>query len=91
MNEDICNLSTLCATKTNQPESVSKDELLDALQNTPGENGQISEFEIASLMRSMRKEVHFTHFYDQRTEIPIFIKKELIDIFDIYLSGAKWI
>lgn len=58
LNEDICSLSTLCA-KTNQSETIPKDELLVAPQRTQSESGQITEAKVNSIIRSIQKEVNF--------------------------------
>lgn len=57
LNEDICSLSTLCSTNSNESEAISKDGLLDAIEKIQCENGRITAAEITSLIRSMQNEV----------------------------------
>lgn len=59
LNEDICNLSTLCTTAKNQSQSTSTDKFANLMKSTEGENEQLTEAEITSVIHSMRKEVNF--------------------------------
>lgn len=59
LNEDICNLSTLCSTAKKQSQSTSKDKLSNNMNTNEGENEQSNEAEdVTSVNHSMRKEVH---------------------------------
>lgn len=59
LNEDICNLSTLCTTAKNQSQSTSTDKFANLMKSTEGENEQLTEAEITCVIHSMRKEVNF--------------------------------